>query len=127
MTTTHQHAQPAAPVYQPNGKDYTIASLLSMFFGPLGVDRFYLGHIGSGLGKLFTFGGFGIWALIDFIRIITGDMKDSDGYALKGYKESRKGIWAASGILWLLQMLGGVAYIGFLALAMMFILLNTGK
>ena len=39
----------------------------------MGIDRFYLGCVGTGILKLITFGGLGIWALIDFIRLATGD------------------------------------------------------
>ncbi|MCA9014468.1 MAG: NINE protein, partial [Planctomycetaceae bacterium] len=61
----------------------TTALLLSIFLGGLGADRFYLGYIGTGLLKLITFGGLGIWALIDLILIATGKMKDADGYPLE--------------------------------------------
>lgn len=65
-----------------SSKSYTTALLLSFFFGVFGVDRFYLGHVGVGLGKLFTFGGLGIWALIDFILIATKNVKDYQGVPL---------------------------------------------
>jgi hypothetical protein len=65
-----------------SSKSYVTALLLSFFFGVFGVDRFYLGHVGVGLGKLFTFGGLGIWALIDFILIATKNIKDSQGVPL---------------------------------------------
>ena len=65
-----------------SSKSYVTALLLSFFFGVLGVDRFYLGHVGVGLGKLFTFGGLGIWALIDFILIATKNIKDNQGFPL---------------------------------------------
>lgn len=65
-----------------SSKSYVTALLLSFFFGVFGVDRFYLGHVGVGLGKLFTFGGLGIWALIDFILIATKNVKDSLGVPL---------------------------------------------
>lgn len=43
--------------------------VMSAVFGSFGVDRFMMGHIGLGILKLITFGGFGIWWLIDLILI----------------------------------------------------------
>jgi uncharacterized membrane protein len=65
-----------------SGKSYVTALLLSFFLGYLGVDRFYLGHTGLGIGKLLTFGGCGIWALIDFILIAMRKVTDSQGNPL---------------------------------------------
>jgi len=61
------------------GKNKTVAILLSLFLGGLGIDRFYLGYTGSGILKLLTLGGLGVWALIDLIRIIVGNLKPKDG------------------------------------------------
>ena len=52
-------------------KKWLTALLLSILIGSLGVDRFYMGHVGLGILKLITFGGFGIWWLIDLILIAT--------------------------------------------------------
>ena len=54
-------------------KNFTTALILSGLLGGLGIDRFYLGCVGTGILKLITFGGLGIWTLIDFIRLATGD------------------------------------------------------
>ena len=63
-------------------KSFTTAVLLSFFLGGLGVDRFYLGYTGIGLAKLFTCGGCGIWALVDFIMIVTRKVPAVDGTPL---------------------------------------------
>lgn len=65
-----------------SSKSYVTALLLSFFLGYLGIDRFYLGQSGLGIGKLLTFGGCGIWSLIDFILIAMRKVTDSQGNPL---------------------------------------------
>ena len=60
-------------------KPWMITLLLCLFAGTLGAHRFYVGKIGSGVGQLLTFGGCGIWTLIDMIMIIVGAFTDSEG------------------------------------------------
>lgn len=60
-------------------KSKVVALILSIFLGELGIDRFYLGYIGTGILKVITCGGFGIWWLIDLIMIATGKLKPKDG------------------------------------------------
>ncbi len=65
-------------------KSHTAAILLALFLGGIGIHRFYLGYTWQGVVQLLTLGGFGIWALIDLIRIITGDLQPKGGsYASK--------------------------------------------
>ena len=58
-------------------KSWIATVLLCQFLGTLGVHRFYTGRVVSGILQLLTFGGFGIWVLVDLIMIISGDFKDS--------------------------------------------------
>jgi TM2 domain-containing membrane protein YozV len=51
--------------------NWVLALVMSIIFGQLGVDRFIMGHVGLGILKLITFGGFGIWWIIDVILIAT--------------------------------------------------------
>ena len=61
------------------GKKKSTTLIISILLGELGIDRFYLGYTGLGILKLITAGGFGIWWLIDIIKIATGKMKDAKG------------------------------------------------
>ena len=65
-----------------NQKSQSTAFLLSTFLGFLGIDRFYLGYTGLGILKLITCGGFGIWAVVDYVLIGIGSMKDASGQKL---------------------------------------------
>jgi TM2 domain-containing membrane protein YozV len=51
-------------------KDPIIALILSIFIGELGIDRFYVGDTGLGIGKLLTCGGLGLWSIIDWFLIM---------------------------------------------------------
>ena len=60
-------------------KSKSTALVLSILLGELGVDHFYLGKTGTGILKLVTLGGLGIWWILDIIKIATGKMKDAQG------------------------------------------------
>jgi len=57
--------------------------LLCFFLGGFGLHRFYTGHVLIGVLQLFTLGGCYIWAMVDFILILTGSYRDSEGRRLK--------------------------------------------
>ncbi|MHA1611664.1 MAG: NINE protein [Promethearchaeota archaeon] len=65
-------------------RNYLFALQLSFFCGMLGFDRFYLGKITSGFFKVITFGGLGIWWLVDVFNLLYGYTTDVDGYELEG-------------------------------------------
>lgn len=73
----------------PSSKSFLLTWLLSYFFGSAGFDRFYLGKIGTGVLKLLTFGGFGIWTLFDLVRVLAGNQTDKNGRELEGYEQHR--------------------------------------
>jgi TM2 domain-containing membrane protein YozV len=64
----------------PKENKWLIFLLLCWF---LGIHRFYTGHAGVGIVQLLTLIGCGIWALINFIIIITVDFKDAQGNPVK--------------------------------------------
>ncbi len=64
-------------------KGFIATLLLCLFLGGLGVHRFYVGKIGTGILMLLTIGGLGIWALIDLIMIAVGSFKDKNGLPIK--------------------------------------------
>ena len=80
MTYMAQPMQGAAAPVQGgvSDKDWLTTVLLSFFLGALGVDHFYTGKTMTGILKLITVGGCGIWALIDLIMAITGNFKDGN-------------------------------------------------
>ena len=69
----------AATEKKSGSKSWLVALLLATFLGAIGIHRFYLGYTWQGVVQLLTLGGFGIWLLIDWIRIIIRDLEPKDG------------------------------------------------
>ena len=79
---------PAAAATNNGQKSKLVAVLLAFFIGSIGIHDFYLGYTKNGIIKIVltccTGGGGSIWALIDFIRLLTGSLNaDANGVPLK--------------------------------------------
>ncbi len=107
---TEAKVKAAAVAGEVSPKSRLAATLLAWFLGVFGAHRFYLGKIGSAIGMLVLsviyFASFffwaagwwgvavfgyacitavGIWAFIDFLIAVTGNMKDSEGRLIKNW------------------------------------------
>ena len=70
---------PEVPAGAEQSKDWMTTFLLCFLLGGLGVHRYYVGKIGTGILYTLTAGVFGIGYLVDFIKIICGKFTDKDG------------------------------------------------
>ena len=61
-------------------KSRGVALALAVPFGVLGLHRFYLGKIGTGLLMFLTGGGAGLWWILDLANLASGGFRDSLGY-----------------------------------------------
>jgi len=60
-------------------KSFTVALLLSIILGMLGIDRCYNGYWGLGIAKFLTFGYFGIGYYVDIFFILLQRLTPADG------------------------------------------------
>ncbi len=83
--------EPVMPKKQPSAVQKSNVSncngvvllLLFLFLGFYGTHRFYAGKYFSAVLYMFTCGGFFIWTIVDFVKIITGRFTDDDGREIK--------------------------------------------
>lgn len=101
----HQQREPSGASVSP--KSFVLTWIFAWLLGGLGVDRFYLGKVGTGILKLVTFGGFGIWVLVDLILVLTGHQRDKHGRALAGFEAHKKIAWIVTGAVIVLSIVIG--------------------
>ncbi|WP_022881851.1 TM2 domain-containing protein [Gryllotalpicola ginsengisoli] len=90
-------------------KSFLATWLFALLLGCFGVDRFYLGKVGTGILKLITCGGAGIWYLVDLILVLAGKQRDKRGAPLAGldHRPLRNTAWIVSAFVVLLLAVGG--------------------
>lgn len=88
----------------PAPKSFIATWLFALFLGVFGVDRFYLGKIGTALAKLFTLGGLGVWALVDLILVLAGAQRDKLGRPLEDYAKYRTMAWIVTAAILVLSL-----------------------
>lgn len=82
-TNTNNNLYGAPFGYGISTKSKWVAFVLCLFLGLLGIHRFYVGKIGTGLLWFFTGGLFFIGWFVDLLSILTGSFKDSIGLYLR--------------------------------------------
>jgi hypothetical protein len=85
VVVENQEDELSSPAIAGEGKSQIIAAILAFVIGGLGIHRFYLGYTWQGVVQLLTAGGCGVWTLIDFIRICTGDLQPKNGNYAKTF------------------------------------------
>ena len=65
-------------------KSKVIAGVLQIVLGGVGAGRWYTGHYGIAIAQLLTCGGLGVWALVDGILMLVGNVTDVEGRPLRG-------------------------------------------
>lgn len=66
-----------------SSKSYSTTLILAIFLGYLGLHRFYVGKIGTGILDLITVGWLGIGWVIDIFTVLFGNFTDKTGSFVK--------------------------------------------
>ena len=113
-----------------SNKSKSTTFLLCYFLGGLGVHRFYLGKLITGVLMFLTGGGLMIWWLVDLYRIIKGRLKDKQGGNLSVLQphadQPNAGFWVRFSALTVDGLILGLIQFVFIYLPLMAYLYNTG-
>jgi TM2 domain-containing membrane protein YozV len=105
MSDEQLHLVEVAPQQPASEQRHFLAAFfLSFMWGTFGIDRFYLGKIGTGILKLLSLGGFGVWAMIDLVLIMSGSMRDKQNRELLEFARYKR--LAARVVIWFAVVLG---------------------
>ena len=110
----------------PRQRHFLILFFFSFIWGTFGADRFYMGYIGTGILKLITIGGLGIWTLTDFIVVMTGSWRDKQGRLTLQADEYKK--FAGRTVFWFSVILGvGILLMGALLILSIYQLVTMAQ
>ena len=111
-------------------KSKSTTFLLCYFFGVLGIHRFYLGKLITGLLMLVTGGGFMIWWFVDLYRVVTGRFKDKQGGELRtsplDAQQTNAGFWVRLSAFLVDGLVLGLIVLVFIELPLFAYLFNSG-
>ena len=77
---------PPPPTRQASEQSRSVALVLAIFGGWVGLHRFYTGRWKTGLGMAVTMGGFGIWWIYDLVLIGAGEFRDANARRLTSWE-----------------------------------------
>jgi TM2 domain-containing membrane protein YozV len=107
--------EPAAAPSNTQAKSFRTVWLIAVFGGWLGIDRFYLGHVGTGVLKLLGLGWYGIWWSVDMIRLLRGRQADKNGVLVEDQDNFRPVavvistvLFTLIGLCWLIVILAAM-------------------
>ena len=87
--------------------NFYLTFFLCLFLGGVGAHRFYTGKIKSGIAQLVTFGGCGVWWLVDMVLLLLGKFRDKNNQAMPNVNP--KLTWPIFVVLLVIGIAGGIA------------------